>query len=120
MTNFILIFSIFCISLVLFIACVSLFPTNQRQSGSFKPLLPVSHVLIPGALLQLSSYDTDSLQDIKLDYYPTLSIKAGTAGSGIVMRVTPNEPSSILELVMTASLVPTGIDCMIFDEPCEE
>ena len=41
-------------------------------------------------------------------------------GFRTVMRVLANEPNSISELVMTANLVPTGINCMIFAEPCEE
>jgi hypothetical protein len=36
------------------------------------------------------------------------------------MRVLANEPNSVSELVMTANRVPTGINCMIFAEPCEE
>ncbi|CAG8013485.1 unnamed protein product [Penicillium salamii] len=36
------------------------------------------------------------------------------------MRVLANEPNSVSELVMTSNFVPTGINCTIFDEPCEE
>ncbi|KAJ5124494.1 uncharacterized protein N7515_008319 [Penicillium bovifimosum] len=36
------------------------------------------------------------------------------------MRVLANEPNSVSELVMTSNSIPTGINCTIFDEPCEE
>ncbi|KAJ5120588.1 uncharacterized protein N7515_009976 [Penicillium bovifimosum] len=36
------------------------------------------------------------------------------------MRVLANEPNSVSVLVMTATFMPTGINCTIFDEPCEE
>lgn len=36
------------------------------------------------------------------------------------MCILANEPNSVSELVMTANFLPTGINCTIFDEPCEE
>ncbi|KAJ5197148.1 hypothetical protein N7449_007627 [Penicillium cf. viridicatum] len=36
------------------------------------------------------------------------------------MRVLANEPNSVTELVMNSTHLPTGINCTIFDEPCEE
>jgi hypothetical protein len=43
-------------------------------------------------------------------------------GFRTVIRVLANAnvPNPISELVMTANLVPTGVNCMIFAEPCEE
>lgn len=36
------------------------------------------------------------------------------------MRVLASEPNSVTELVMNSTHLPTGINCTIFDEPCEE
>ena len=47
--------------------------------------------------------------------YPQL--KGRYRGFCTVMRVLANEPN---ELAMTANFLPTGINCTIFDEPCEE
>ncbi|KAJ5570874.1 hypothetical protein N7535_004534 [Penicillium sp. DV-2018c] len=41
-------------------------------------------------------------------------------GFRTAMRVLANEPNSVSELVMTSNYLPTGINCTIFDEPCEE
>ncbi|KAJ5124809.1 uncharacterized protein N7515_008634 [Penicillium bovifimosum] len=41
-------------------------------------------------------------------------------GFRTAMRVLANEPNSVSELVMTSNSIPTGINCTIFDEPCEE
>ncbi|KAJ5142712.1 uncharacterized protein N7515_001499 [Penicillium bovifimosum] len=41
-------------------------------------------------------------------------------GFRTAIRVLANEPNSVSELVMTSSSIPTGINCTIFDEPCEE
>ncbi|KAJ5146237.1 uncharacterized protein N7515_000801 [Penicillium bovifimosum] len=41
-------------------------------------------------------------------------------GFRTAMRVLANEPNFVSELVMTANSVPTGINCAICDEPCEE
>ncbi|KAJ5576480.1 hypothetical protein N7535_003406 [Penicillium sp. DV-2018c] len=41
-------------------------------------------------------------------------------GFRTAMRVLANEPNSVSELVMTANSILTGINCTIFDEPCEE
>ncbi|KAJ5570780.1 hypothetical protein N7535_004440 [Penicillium sp. DV-2018c] len=41
-------------------------------------------------------------------------------GFRTAMRVLATEPNFVSELVMTANSVPTGINCTIFDEPCEE
>ncbi|KAJ5850970.1 hypothetical protein N7455_010826 [Penicillium solitum] len=36
------------------------------------------------------------------------------------MRVLANEPNYVTELIMNSTHLPTGINCTIFDEPCEE
>jgi hypothetical protein len=36
------------------------------------------------------------------------------------MRVLAKEPNSVSELVMSSNYLPTGINCTIFDQPCEE
>ncbi|KAJ5135335.1 uncharacterized protein N7515_004613 [Penicillium bovifimosum] len=41
-------------------------------------------------------------------------------GFRTAMRVLANEPNSVSELVMTSNGILTGINCRIFDEPCEE
>lgn len=41
-------------------------------------------------------------------------------GFRTVMHVLANEPNSVSELVITSNLVSTGINCTIFDDPCEE
>ncbi|KAJ5567201.1 hypothetical protein N7535_006507 [Penicillium sp. DV-2018c] len=41
-------------------------------------------------------------------------------GFRTAMRVLAKEPNSVSELVMTSHSIPTGINCTIFDEPCEE
>ncbi|KAJ5142663.1 uncharacterized protein N7515_001450 [Penicillium bovifimosum] len=41
-------------------------------------------------------------------------------GFRTAMRVLANAPNSVSELVMTSNSIPTGINCTIFDEPCEE
>jgi hypothetical protein len=41
-------------------------------------------------------------------------------GFRTAMRVLANEPNSVSELVMTSNFLPIGINCTIFDEPCEE
>ncbi|KAJ5583176.1 hypothetical protein N7535_001796 [Penicillium sp. DV-2018c] len=41
-------------------------------------------------------------------------------GFRTALRVLANEPNSVSELVMTSNFIPTGINCTIFDEPCEE
>lgn len=41
-------------------------------------------------------------------------------GSRTTMRVLASEPNSVRELVMNSTHLPTGINCTIFDEPCEE
>ncbi|KAJ5143146.1 uncharacterized protein N7515_001933 [Penicillium bovifimosum] len=41
-------------------------------------------------------------------------------GFRTAIRVLANEPNSVSELVMTFNFIPTGINCTIFDEPCEE
>lgn len=50
--------------------------------------------------------------------YPEL--KEQYRGFRTAMRVLANEPNSVSELVMTSNFLPTGINCTIFDEPCEE
>lgn len=66
--------------------------------------------------------------------YPRLTMEPATAyawnqypelreryrGFRTAMRVLANEPNSVSELVMTSNFLPTGINCTIFDEPCEE
>lgn len=47
-------------------------------------------------------------------------LKERYRGFRTTMRVLANEPNSVSELVMTANFLPTGINCAIFDEPCEE
>ncbi|KAJ5926554.1 hypothetical protein N7516_008327 [Penicillium verrucosum] len=37
-----------------------------------------------------------------------------------VLRVLANEPNSVSELVMSSNHLPTGLNCTIFDQPCEE
>ncbi|KAJ5181144.1 hypothetical protein N7491_000698 [Penicillium cf. griseofulvum] len=37
-----------------------------------------------------------------------------------VLRVLTNEPNSVSELVMSSNHLPTGLNCTIFDQPCEE
>ncbi|CAI7587980.1 unnamed protein product [Penicillium pancosmium] len=49
-----------------------------------------------------------------------LELRARYRGFSTVMRVLANEPNSVSELVMTSSFLPTGINCTMFDEPCEE
>jgi hypothetical protein len=51
------------------------------------------------------------------NYYPEL--RARYRGFSTVMRVLANEPNCVSELVMTSSFLPTGINCTMFDEPCE-
>ncbi|KAJ5581465.1 hypothetical protein N7535_000085 [Penicillium sp. DV-2018c] len=41
-------------------------------------------------------------------------------GFRTALRVLANEPNSVSELVMTSNAIITGINCTIFDEPCEE
>ncbi|KAI3201018.1 hypothetical protein DTO027I6_6121 [Penicillium roqueforti] len=41
-------------------------------------------------------------------------------GFRTALRVLANEPNSVSQLVMTSNSIPTGINCAIFDEPCEE
>lgn len=41
-------------------------------------------------------------------------------GFGTTMRVLASEPNSVTELVMNSTHLPTGINCTIFDESCEE
>lgn len=66
--------------------------------------------------------------------YPRLTMEPATAyawnqhpelkdryrGFRTAMRVLANEPNSISELIMTSNFLPTGINCTVFDEPCEE
>lgn len=52
------------------------------------------------------------------NHYPQL--KERYRGFCTAMRVLANEPNSVSELVMTSNFLPTGINCTIFDEPCEE
>jgi hypothetical protein len=52
------------------------------------------------------------------NHYPEL--RERYRGFRNTMRVLANEPNSVSELVMTSNFVPTGINCTIFDEPCEE
>ncbi|KAJ5512088.1 hypothetical protein N7463_001640 [Penicillium fimorum] len=37
-----------------------------------------------------------------------------------LLRVLVNEPNSVSELVMASNHMPTGLNCTIFDQPCEE
>jgi hypothetical protein len=41
-------------------------------------------------------------------------------GYRTALRVLANEPNTVSELVLTSAHLPTGINCTIFDEPCEE
>lgn len=41
-------------------------------------------------------------------------------GFRTTMRVLANVPNSVTKLVMNSTHLPTGINCTIFDEPCEE
>ncbi|KAJ5109960.1 hypothetical protein N7532_002605 [Penicillium argentinense] len=50
--------------------------------------------------------------------YPEL--KERYRGFRIAMRVLANEPNAVSELVLTSHFLPTGINCTIFDEPCQE
>lgn len=66
--------------------------------------------------------------------YPTATSEPATAyawneypelreryrGFRTAMRVLANEPNHVSELVMTSNHLPAGINCTIFDEPCEE
>lgn len=52
------------------------------------------------------------------NHYPEL--RERYRGFRTAMRVLANEPNSVSELVMTSNFLPTGINCTIFDEPCEE
>ncbi|KAJ5139215.1 uncharacterized protein N7515_004063 [Penicillium bovifimosum] len=49
-----------------------------------------------------------------------LELRGRYRGFRTALRVLANEPNSVSELVMTSNSIPTGINCTIFDEPCEE
>ncbi|KAJ5582087.1 hypothetical protein N7535_000707 [Penicillium sp. DV-2018c] len=41
-------------------------------------------------------------------------------GFSTAMKVLASKPNSVSELVMTSNFMPTGINCRVFDEPCDE
>lgn len=70
-----------------------------------------------GWLYPASSYGVPALS-YPWNEFPDL--KERYRGFRTVMRVLANEPNHVSELIMTSNQIPTGINCTIFKEPCEE